>query len=252
MIVEERNGRYYAVHPDRDQNAKGRAMGQEAECEVPEELVGILRLDYVADYDQENDSIRYSEDFYPALNRELEAGRSDIEAYEALGFSVKVLGRFRAINACKRAREKARLARVREELSPGTGKAAPELEQYRSHPYVRSVSENKIFYKEEFYEELSRRLDKGLSPLEAYKDLGFDPEILGSQRAYKAADRAREWKTRKDEGPMYKVGDFSGAVPLAKMIEEAGYPDASSEWVARLMGRVIYLETIISEVKKKK
>ena len=252
MLVEERNGRFYAVHPLPDKNGKGRTEGRETECEVPENMVGILRLGYVADYNLENDTIKYSEDFYPALYKELESGKKDTEAYEALGFSIDVLGRFRAINACRKAREKARLAKVRDGLPQGTDDVPPELEKYRSSSYVRLITGSKIFYTEEFYAELSKRLEEGVPPLEAYRDLGFDPGILGTQRAYKAAEHAREWKKRQMEGPVYKVGDFSGSVPLMKMMDEAGYPDNSSEWTARLMGRVIYLETILEELKKKR
>ena len=252
MLVEERNGRFYAVHPTADQNGEGKARAQEGECEVPEDMVPILRLDYVADYNLEHDSIKYSEDFYPDLFKELEAGKTDAEAYNSLGFDTGVLGRFRAANACKKAREKARLAKAREGMGQAPGEAAPELERYRSSPYVRHITENKIYYTEEFYLELSKRLEENMTPLEAYKDLGFDPGILGTQRAYKAAEHARDWKKRQLEGKVYKVGDFSGAVPLAKMMSEAGYPDNSSEWTARLMGRVIYLETILEELKKKR
>ena len=247
MIVEERGGRYFAVHPIGADDI-GKARRPQAETVVPEDMVETLRLKYVADYDLRYDSIKYSEDFYADLYKEIEAGKSDIEAYEALGFDVVVLGRHRATNACKKAREKARLAKAREQEG---GDEASVLESYRGNKYVRMVEGNKLYYKEEFYEDLSKLLEDGASPLEAYRSLGFNPDVLGAQRAYKAADHAKEWK-RRQLAPVYKVGDFSGTVPLAKMMDEAGYPDNTSEWTAKLMGRVIYLETILEELKKKR
>lgn len=55
-----------------------------------------------------NDTFIYSDYFYLDLYRKLETGLSDIEAYEALGFDTKVLGKDRAYSACRHARKLAK------------------------------------------------------------------------------------------------------------------------------------------------
>lgn len=247
MLVIEKDGKFYAIHPGTDLETVDPAT---AGCEISEAYVSSLESPYVVDYDGENDSLKYSDDFYPDLYKQLEAGKTQGAAYEALGLSASALGRFRAHNACRKALEKAGLAEAREGTGPGDGDTSPELEAYRGNPYVRLIVGSRMFYTEEFYKELSGLLEKGISPVDAYKSLGFDTAVLGTQRAYKAADRAREWRARQVQ-PAFHLGDFPGNIPLAEKMKEWEMPEGYSQWEAYLMGRVIYLETIQEELKKK-
>lgn len=52
--------------------------------------------------------IDYSDEFYIDLFEQLEQGKTATEAYSALGYNVEILGRNRADQAAKRARQKAK------------------------------------------------------------------------------------------------------------------------------------------------
>ena len=62
-----------------------------------------LQLDNPFVSDLKNGKIIYSKDFYMAMNKQIESGKTYVEAYEALGFDVKILGKDRANSAGKRA-----------------------------------------------------------------------------------------------------------------------------------------------------
>ena len=233
----------YAIHPD------GKERSQ-----VPEDLARCLESEYVSDYDADQKKLIYSEAFYPELDKKLSEGMRPREAYESFGLSVNVLGRDRANNACRKARKKA--------LESSKGKAGTDgpggheekedeglIEACKGNPYVRMITGGRIFYTEGFFTDLSAHLEAGLSPLKAYEALGFPIEKLGEQRAYKAAERAREWK-RKQAEPHFSLGDYDGTVPLSEMIKEWGEPTYETQWEAFLMARVIAMEKREEALKK--
>lgn len=65
--------------------------------EPPREIWDQLENEFVADY--RKGKIIYSKDFYVALYKKIQEGKTYVQAFEALGFSTKVLGADRA-NAC--------------------------------------------------------------------------------------------------------------------------------------------------------
>ena len=65
--------------------------------EPPREIWDQLENEFVADY--RKGRIIYSKDFYVALYKQIQEGMTYVQAFEALGFSTKVLGTDRA-NAC--------------------------------------------------------------------------------------------------------------------------------------------------------
>jgi hypothetical protein len=64
-----------------------------------------MENDFVMDFS--NGKIRYSKDFYMAMHKAIENGMTYVQAYESLGFDVKVLGVNRANSAGKRAEQMA-------------------------------------------------------------------------------------------------------------------------------------------------
>ena len=89
--------------------------------------------------------------------------------------------------------------------------------------------------------------DNQMSSVEAYKKLGFDVEVLGTDRADSAGKRARKYG--RDAGVnMPKPTDFDGTVPLVEM-EKKGL--SKDEMYAYLKAHSMYLEVALNYYKKK-
>ena len=59
---------------------------------------------------------------------------------------------------------------------------AEELEILKSNKYVKNVSEITITYTNDFRKEYTNLVKDGYSKKEAFRKLGFDPEMLGKKR----------------------------------------------------------------------
>ena len=66
-----------------------------------------------------------------------------------------------------------------------------EIERLRANPYVADVDEDRIVYTDEFRERFIAERGKGIGPTEIFVSAGFDPEVLGPARIYRASDRWR-------------------------------------------------------------
>jgi len=108
--------------------------------------------------------------------------------------------------------------------------------------YVKDVDGNSLIYKTEFYIAMNKLLEKGYSASEAYKELGFDVDALGVNRANKCAQKARQMAK---EGSFYKPGSLDGSLTREEMGEMT--PEQELAW---LRARNIYLERAL-EVEKK-
>lgn len=64
-----------------------------------------LDNEFVDHYDDKNDKIIYTKDFYVVLYKKLQDGLNPIEAYEALGFNTTDLGKNRAYQAANKAKK---------------------------------------------------------------------------------------------------------------------------------------------------
>ena len=99
-----------------------------------------------------------------------------------------------------------------------------------------------IVYTELFYREMNRLMDTGKSSVEAYSELGFAPNLFGVNRAMQAGKNARYHV-------QYRFAPRNGTVPpnqvpgLASMTAE--------EQLNYFRSRVIYLEALVEESKKK-
>lgn len=69
------------------------------------DLIAAAENEFVADLDLKREKLTYTKDFYIALAKKLDEGSGAVEAYEALGFDTKKLGRDRAYAACNHAKE---------------------------------------------------------------------------------------------------------------------------------------------------
>ena len=133
-----------------------------------------------------------------------------------------------------------------------TSKLTPkQLEFYKitkvtyDNDFVADVDINtlRIYYTNDFYFVMSKLLKAGKSPIEAYNSLGFDTKVLGEDRAYKAAQRAREKAKKPNYGIDYK--DFDGSITRDKM-GELSPQEETAYWKAR----ALYCEKAM-QLKKK-
>lgn len=113
------------------------------------------------------------------------------------------------------------------------------LEKASENKYTEKVTDDRIYYTREFYTRMKELMDGGMSPIKAYKTLGYDVNELGEDRAYAAAGRAASGQARKPR----KV---SGMVPR----DQVGNL-SDQEMVDYLNSRIDYLETVVGVVKKK-
>lgn len=72
----------------------------------PKYLWKTMDNDFVKEF--RNNKIYYTKDFYIAMHKEIEAGKTYVEAYESLGFNIKETGIERANAAGKRAEKMAK------------------------------------------------------------------------------------------------------------------------------------------------
>ena len=108
--------------------------------------------------------------------------------------------------------------------------------------YVASVHGDKIYYTDEFYRALYDALHAVKNPVEAYKDLGFNVEELGENRAFAAAQRAE----KKAEDGFVNMDEFDGTKPRSAYGKLT--PDQE---IAYFKARNLYLEMLIRIEKKK-
>lgn len=106
------------------------------------------------------------------------------------------------------------------------------------------MENDRLIYSKDFYIALYKKLQKGLSDVEAYEALGFDTKVLGVNRAYAACKRARTYVSK--NGYTVKVGNYDGSVDRSLM----GNLTPEEEY-AFFKARTIYLESLVEAYKKK-
>ena len=119
----------------------------------------------------------------------------------------------------------------------------PAVMKAVENKYVQNVNGNTLIYNTEFYIAMSKLLDKGKTAVEAYRELGFDTEKLGENRACAAARRARKMAAG---GSFVNPKNFDGSLSRKEMGEMT--PEQEVAW---LKARNLYLERCI-EIEKKK
>jgi len=111
--------------------------------------------------------------------------------------------------------------------------------------FVEDINPNKakITYTKDFYVVLYKKLESGMKSVEAYESMGFDTKILGKDRAYAAAERAKKLGDKK--GFTIDPSNYDGSATRSEMGELT-----PEEELAYLQARNIYLEELVELQKK--
>lgn len=92
-----------------------------------QDLIAATDNEFVTDFDLETLRFTYSKDFYVCLYKQLKEGKSHVEAYEALGFDTKKVGKDRAHAAAKRAMDMAKKGKFTIDPSSYDGSVPREM-----------------------------------------------------------------------------------------------------------------------------
>ena len=91
------------------------------------------------------------------------------------------------------------------------GQIAPELAKYLDNPFVSEIHGNRIFYTNEFYVAMAKRIhDEEMTYEDAYESLGFHVSDLGINRAQQAGKNAMEKFKQGKFIP--KPGSYDGSI----------------------------------------
>lgn len=119
-----------------------------------------------------------------------------------------------------------------------------EFIPFMDNPFVDGYSHGKFQYSKDFDVAMYKQIQEGKSYVEAYNALGFDTDILGTDRANSAGKRVME-KAREHKLFTIDETSYDGSVPR----EDMGNLTAEEEH-AYLKARTHYLEELIKGQKK--
>ena len=120
-------------------------------------------------------------------------------------------------------------------LKDGTEEPPREIWDQLENEFVADYRKGRIIYSKDFYVALYKKIQEGMTYVQAFEALGFSTKVLGTDRANACGKRAVQMAK---EGTLNTVdpSSYDGSVPEEEM--------------AYLKARNIYLETIF-EIKKK-
>ena len=110
----------------------------------------------------------------------------------------------------------------------------------------------KLGYTKDAYVAMAKYLfDEGKTPVEAYRAMGFDPDILGENQANALAQRARKLYEA-DHDFTKKRSSYDGAIELEKMPplsmeEEIAFLEARNDYLRELIRAGKEIEKILKE-----
>lgn len=125
-----------------------------------------------------------------------------------------------------------------------SGITGEDLDRLLDNPFVESFSGGRITYSRDFNVAMHKRLEAGMTCVEAYTDLGFDVAVLGENRANAVGRRVRKLAASGRLNAR-EAGCYDGSVPREEMGELA-----SDEELAYLRARTAYLEAMVEAQKK--
>ena len=126
-------------------------------------------------------------------------------------------------------------------------KIDPEIFEWLDNEFVddEKTFGKKLGYTKDAYVAMAKYLfDEGMTPLEAFRAMGFDPDVLGEDQANRLAQRARKLY---EEDPDFtkKKYNYDGAIDIKKM------PHLSQdEELAFMEARIEYLQKLIEAGKE--
>ena len=126
----------------------------------------------------------------------------------------------------------------------GTEEPPREIWDQLENEFVADYRKGRIIYSKDFYVALYKKIQEGMTYVQAFEALGFSTKVLGTDRANACGKRAVQMAK---EGKLNTVdpSTYDGSVPMEKMGKMT-----PEEEMAYLKARNIYLETIF-EIKKK-
>ena len=129
-------------------------------------------------------------------------------------------------------------------LKDGTEEPPREIWDQLENEFVADYRKGRIIYSKDFYVALYKKIQEGMTYVQAFEALGFSTKVLGTDRANACGKRAVQMA---QEGTLNTVdpSSYDGSVPMEKMGKMT-----PEEEMAYLKARNIYLETIF-EIKKK-
>ena len=129
-------------------------------------------------------------------------------------------------------------------LKDGTEEPPREIWDQLENEFVADYRKGRIIYSKDFYVALYKKIQEGMTYVQAFEALGFSTKVLGIDRANACGKRAVQMAK---EGKLNTVDPsaYDGSVPMEKM----GKMTPEEEF-AYLQARNIYLETVF-EIKKK-
>ena len=104
-------------------------------------------IDFIEDIDENTNEITYSKDFFFLMNNLMKEGKSAEEAYEALGFDLKIFGEERAKQASYKAMKLAKAKGYGTHVSDFSGETSTE----DIAKYNLTIEEQMAFHKARTY-----------------------------------------------------------------------------------------------------
>ena len=129
-------------------------------------------------------------------------------------------------------------------LKDGTELPPEKIWKQLDNEFVADYRNGRIIYSKDFYIALYRKIQEGMTYVEAYNALGFDTKVLGEDRANAAGKRVMQ-KARDHKLFTVDETSYDGSVPR----EEMGKLTPEEER-AYLKARTHYLEEMLSAQKK--
>ena len=128
--------------------------------------------------------------------------------------------------------------------SDGSDRPDDRIIPFLDNPFVTGFKEDRLYYSKDFDVALYKKIQQGMTYVEAYNSLGFDTKILGEDRANAVGKRVMQ-KAREHKLFTVDVDSYDGSVP----IEDMGNMNPDEER-AYLKARTHYLEEMIQAQKK--
>lgn len=128
--------------------------------------------------------------------------------------------------------------------SDGSDRPDDLILPFLDNPFVEGFHEDRLYYSKDFDVAMYKKIQEGMTYVEAYNALGFDTKVLGEDRANAAGKRVMR-KARDHKLFTIDETSYDGSVPR----EEMGSLTPEEE-VAYLKARNHYLEEMLKAQKK--
>ena len=129
--------------------------------------------------------------------------------------------------------------------SDGSDRPDDKLIPFLDNEFVTGFKEDRLFYSKDFDISMYKKIhDDGMTYVQAYNALGFDTNVLGTDRANAAGKRVMQ-KARDNKLFTIDAANYDGSVPMEQMGDLT-----PEEERAYLKARNHYLEEMLLAQKK--